>query len=232
MQPSNATSPSPGNGNLSEHLREQIEERIATGIYAPTSRLDEVKLAQAFGVSRTPIREALIQLQAIGLVELRPRRGAIVSEIAPDRLCEMFELMAELESMSARLAARRISNKEIKALQAAHLACVSAIESQDPDAYYHLNETFHYHIYAASHNQFLAEQASLLHRRLSPYRRLQLRVRNRMSTSFAEHDQIVQAIINGDAEDAARLIREHVVVQGDRFADLLSNLKALKTSVG
>jgi DNA-binding GntR family transcriptional regulator len=213
----------------SERLGDEIEERIATGLYRPGMRLDEQELADEFGVSRTPIREALIQLAAIGLVEMRPRRGAIVADIGPARLCEMFELMAELEAMCGRLAARRIDTSEQEALLAAHRACEAARNAQDPDAYYRLNEVFHHRIYAASHNGFLAEQATALHRRLRPYRRLQLRVRDRMNTSYSEHQAVVDAILAGNAELAAERLRGHVTVQGERFADLIASLSLLKS---
>jgi DNA-binding GntR family transcriptional regulator len=212
---------------LSEPLAERIEESIVTGAYAPGLRLDETELAAQYGVSRTPVREALIQLASAGLIEMRPRRGAIVAEIGPHRLVEMFEVMAELEAMCGRLAARRITQTEQQALVNAHQACRGARDGNDPDAYYRLNEQFHRTIYAASHNAFLAEQAIGLHRRLRPYRRLQLRVRNRMTASFLEHDSIVEAILAGNGELAAERLRGHVVVQGERFADLVASLSAL-----
>lgn len=210
-------------------LGEEIEERIVTGVYPPGMRLDEQELAAAFGVSRTPIREALIQLASIGLVEIRPRRGATVPEMSADRLCEMFEVMAELESMCGRLAARRILPAEQSRLQEAHQACEAARDAGKPDLYYQLNEVFHRCIYDASHNGFLAEQATALHRRLRPYRRLQLRVRNRMASSFTEHANIVEAIIAGRSEDAAALLRSHVVVQGERFTDLVATLRQMNS---
>lgn len=211
----------------SEQLVDEIEERIVTGDYRPGMRLDEQELADAFRVSRTPVREALIQLATAGLVEIRPRRGAIVAEVGPQRLCEMFEVMAELESMCCRLAARRITEAEQCALVAAHEACAGA---PDPDTYYRLNEVFHHRIYEASHNDFLAEQAKALHRRLRPFRRLQLRVRNRIKTSYGEHAGIVEAILVGDGELAAERVRSHVTVQGERFADLLASLAELKAA--
>ncbi|RTL25021.1 MAG: GntR family transcriptional regulator [Rhodocyclaceae bacterium] len=213
----------------SEQLGEEIEERIVTGVYPPGMRLDEQELAAAFGVSRTPIREALIQLASIGLVEIRPRRGATVPEMSADRLCEMFEVMAELESMCGRLAARRILPAELARLRDAHQACEEARDAGKPDLYYQLNEVFHRRIYEASHNGFLAEQATALHRRLRPYRRLQLRVRNRMQSSFSEHAGIVEAIVAGDGEQAASLLRAHVVVQGERFTDLVATLRQMNT---
>jgi DNA-binding GntR family transcriptional regulator len=212
---------------ISDKLREQIEEKIATGEFAPGSSLDEATLVEQYGVSRTPIREALIQLAAEGLIEIRPRRGAIVTSIGPTRLIEMFEVMAELEAMCGQLAARRMTDAERQELTTSHLACEDARANQDSDQYFYCNERFHAAIYAGSHNSFLREQANQLHRRLRPYRRLQLRVRDRMSVSYKEHHAIVNAITSGDAEAAALALREHVVVQGARFGDLLSSLSDL-----
>jgi DNA-binding GntR family transcriptional regulator len=210
---------------MSNRLREQIEEQIATGQLAPGSALDEASLADRFGVSRTPVREALIQLAAEGLIELRPRRGAVVASVGPARLLEMFEVMAELEAMCARLAARRMTAAEREALMRAHQACEAARD--DPDAYFYCNERFHAVIYAGSHNGFLAEQAAQLHRRLRPYRRLQLRVRDRMASSYAEHSAVVAALVAGDASGAATALRQHVSVQGERFGDLVATLSDL-----
>ena len=210
----------------SEQLRETIEERIATGRYQPGMRLDETELATEFEVSRTPIREALMQLAFSGLIDMRPRRGAIVAEITPHRLCEMFEVMAELEAMCGRLAARRMTAADQNALLKAHRTCEEAHKKNDPDAYYRRNERFHMLIYAASHNGFLIEEADALHRRLSAYRRLQVRVRDRMRTSYAEHSAVVEALISGNGELAAELLRKHVIVQGERFADLIASMSS------
>lgn len=214
--------------SLSEQLREDVEEQIVTGAYGPGARLDEVELAAAFNVSRTPAREALIQLGAAGFIEKRQRKGWVVAEISANRLCEMFEVMAELEAMCARLAARRGTEAEHQAILAAHEACRQACEAKDPDAYFRLNEDFHFAIYNASQNQFLIDQARGLQRRLRPYRRLQLRVRSRIGKSFEEHDAIVKAIMAGDADAASALLKAHVVVQGERFADLVASLEACK----
>ena len=212
---------------ISGQLRDLIEEQIATGELAPGSTLDEATLVERHGVSRTPVREALIQLSAEGLIELRPRRGAVVAAIGPARLIEMFEVMSELEAMCGRLAARRMTDKERAELVRAHQACEQARSDSDPEAYYLCNERFHFTLYEGSHNGFLNEQAQSLNRRLRPYRRLQLRVRNRMNTSFAEHDAIVRAVLTGDDEAAANTLRAHVVVQGERFGDLLASLAEL-----
>lgn len=222
----NTALPLASTNRLSEQLRDFVEERIATGFYMPGDRLDESELAAEFGVSRTPVREALFQLEMSGLVEIRPRRGAIVKNLSPQQLYEMFEVMAELEGMCARLASRRMSEDEVRALRLAHEACEEARQNGDPDKYYHLNKIFHESIYKGSHNAFLTEQALTLHRRLAPYRRLQLRVRGRMDKSLDEHERIVKAIEEGDENAAADVVRSHVVVQGDRFADLVSMMNS------
>jgi DNA-binding GntR family transcriptional regulator len=213
--------------NRSQHLRDAIEDLIATGHFRPGDHLDETELATRFQVSRTPVREALIQLASMGLVVIRPRRGAVVAEIAPQQLVEMFEVMAELEAMCGRLAARRMTPEDQATLLAAHEACHAACVAGDADDYYYKNEQFHDAIYAGSRNTFLAEQARTLHRRLRPYRRLQLRVRNRLATSYAEHDSVVKALLAGDGDLAANLLRQHVIVQGQRFADLIASLSEL-----
>src|SRR5207248_4235838 len=214
-------------GTRSERVRELIEEGIATGEFAPGMRLDETDLAERFDVSRTPLREALFQLASAGIVEMQPRRGTIVAEVTPHRLVEMFEVMGELEALCGRLSARRMSALDHQHLLEAHRACERAAQAMDPDAYYYQNEQFHQQIYDGSHNGFLREQATALHRRLRPYRRLQLRVRDRLPTSFREHEGVVEAIIAGDADLAAQRMREHVVVQGQRFADLIASLAGL-----
>ncbi|MDY7574871.1 GntR family transcriptional regulator [Actimicrobium sp. CCI2.3] len=210
--------------NRSETLREAIEEMIAIGKFVPGQHLDETELATQFGVSRTPIREALNQLMSMGIIVMRPRRGAVVADIGPQQLLEMFEVMAEIEAMCGRLAARRMTKTEHSALLAAHQACKEARDGTDSDDYFFRNEAFHEQIYAGSRNAFLADQARSLHRRLRPYRRLQLRVRNRTTASYDEHEQIVQSIIAGNSDLTVELLRQHITVQGERFADLIAAL--------
>ena len=206
-------------------LREQIEDLIVAGVLQPGAKLDESDLAARFGVSRTPVREALIQLASVGVVEIRPRRGAIVPAISAHKLVEMFEVMAELAGMCGRLAARRMSRADHVQITEAHECCRIAVENGDIDGYYVHNDRFHQLIHEGSHNAFLAEQAANLQLRLGPYRRLQLRVRDRIARSFAEHQQILNAILAGDSESSGEWLRKHVLVQGERFADLMAVLR-------
>lgn len=205
-------------------FKAQLEDDVVTGRLAPGARLNEASLAARFGVSRTPVRETLRQLAAQGLVEIRPYRGAIVSSPDPKSLMEMFEVVAELEAMCGRLAARRLTDESEKELTEALQACAGAAKNGDPDAYYYENERFHHALYKASGNAFLEEQAVSLQKRLAPFRRLQLRVRNRIINSQREHDAIVRAIISSDPEGAANALRSHVIVQGERFTDLMASL--------
>ncbi len=216
--------------NATERLRNELENEIATGRLFPGDRLDEVSLAARYGVSRTPIREALHSLAASGLIEVRPHRGAVVVDIGPERLLEMFEVMAELEAMCARQAARRISDAEHRELIEAHEACGIAEKAGDCDQYYAENARFHLVVYRSSHNSFLAEQARALHRRLQPYRRLQLRVRHRLATSYREHGEVIEAIAAGNGELAADRLRAHVRVQGERFTDLIASIRSLRNA--
>lgn len=205
-------------------LRDALEDDIANGRLRPGDRLDEVGLAERFGVSRTPIREALQQLSATGLVKIAPKKGAYVAEISLPRLIEMFEVMAELEGMCGRLCARRMTRSEYDALVDALQACQKAAEEGDTDTYYYENERFHTMIYQGCHNEFLGEQSRQLHMRLKPYRRLQLRVRNRVSRSLQEHEEIIAAIHAGDEARAEASLKAHIVIQGERFTDFVASI--------
>ena len=205
-------------------LRDALEDEIVNGILKPGDRLDEASLAERFHVSRTPIREAFKYLVGSGLVETLPNRGSFVASVGLPQLIEMFEVMAELEGMCARLATRRITDAESAELQLLLDGCARAEEKGDPDAYYYENERFHDCIYRASHNGFLVQQAKQLQMRLKPYRRLQLRVRNRAGTSLAEHRAIVDAILRGDEATAETCIKDHVRIQGERFTDFIATV--------
>ncbi|GGH36763.1 GntR family transcriptional regulator [Microbacterium album] len=205
-----------------EMLRDLIEQEIVTGAFAPGQRLDEVMLAERFGVSRTPVREALRQLAATELVEIKPHRGVFVRVIPIPEMLNMFEVMSELEGMCARLAARRRTEEQLRELDEARAECEATLATGDADEYYYANERFHSLLYAASGNPFLARMASSLQTRLKPFRRLQLRVPGRMGSSSDEHAAIVDAVRSGDAAEAERLAGSHVTVQGDRFSDFLA----------
>ncbi|KAF0674683.1 nitrate reductase 2 alpha subunit [Profundibacterium mesophilum KAUST100406-0324] len=207
-------------------IAEELEEMIFTGSYDNGDRLDEIRLAERFGVSRTPVREALQKLSVSGLVEQIPHRGVFVRQPGPVELLEMFEVMAELEGACGRLAASRIESDALDRLAVANETCATVAKVGDADAYYRANEGFHHLIYMQSGNGFLEAETRRLCRRLQPFRRLQLRLRGRMEQSLSEHDGILEALRDGDSERSGSLLREHVAVQGEKFHHLMIGLRA------
>jgi DNA-binding GntR family transcriptional regulator len=211
-------------------LRDELEQDIVTGTLRPGERLDEQTLAARFGVSRTPIREALMQLASAGLVELQARRGAFVASLSLREVIERFEVMAALEGACGALAARRLTDEERARLLQAHEACCREARSGNADAYYYANERFHQVLYDASHNGYLAEQTRQLHDRLKPYRRLQLRALSRVAASPAEHQAVVDAVLAGDGERAERMLKDHILIQGDRLSDFIASFSTAKVA--
>ena len=209
----------------SDQIAARLEEEILTGRFPPGTRLDEVSLAEEHAVSRTPIREAFQRLAQSGLVEHAPRRGVFVRQATAIEIMEMFEVMAEIEAVCGRLAALRSSEAAVAELRRTNAACRRAFEAGDADLYYEKNGVFHHLIYAQSGNRFLEQEASRLHRRLKPYRRMQLHLRGRLAQSMDEHEAIVAAIAAGDGTEAARLLRDHVAVQGEKFHHVLTQLR-------
>lgn len=209
-----------------DHILEDLEQMIVTGNFADGERLDEIRLSEHFGVSRTPVREALQKLVASGLVEQRPRRGVFVVEPGPLELVDMFEAMAELEASCGHLAAKRITEPKLAALQETNNLCKRAVAENDADQYYTHNEKFHHLIYDAAESSYLRDLAAKLQKRLKPYRRLQLHLRGRLEQSMSEHEAILRALSEGNSDRAAYELRSHVAVQGEKFHHLLNHLKS------
>ena len=216
----------------SAKIRDSLEQRIIEGELGIGKRLDEADLSKHYGVSRTPVREALQRLAESGLAEHLPRRGTFVSTPSLSELVEMFEVMAELECMAVRLATRRATSADIDALTESNEACRAAFEAGDTKGYYELNAAVHRQIYKMSGNSFLTVEAQRLHDRLRPYRRLQLRVRGRMGESMNEHDIILAAMRDGDGQQAVVTMRKHITILGERFNDLVSGFNLLMANNG
>lgn len=198
-------------GLLSDRIRNALSDAIAAGELAAGTALDEQLLADRYGASRTPVREALRQLAASGLVEIRPRRGVVVAQLTPQRIADMFEASAEIEALCARLAAYRMTPMERGALMDLHEESAAAVAAGDVDAYDRLNRFFHEALYAGTHNSFLAEQALALRERLAAFRRTQLRQGDRIHRSRDEHGEILTALAEGDGESAGRRMRAHML---------------------
>lgn len=193
-----------------EELRLQLADEIVRGQLAPGAPLDETEIARRFSVSRTPVREALRQLAASGLIETRAHRGAVVARPTLERLNSMFEAMAELEALCAGLAAERMSAVERARLEAIHEELRVLSHAGNPDRFHEVNERFHNAIYAGSQNDYIAEMTLATRVRVQPFRRAQFRNLGRLAKSHAEHDRVVVAILRGDRNGAASAMRAHI----------------------
>lgn len=200
-----------------ETLRLQIADEIVSGVLEPGAPLDEQELAARFGVSRTPVREAIRQLSASGLVSVRPHRGAVVALPTPRQLDDMFEAMAELEALCAGLAARNMTTPERRDLERLHEKLRLLVQQGDPGRYHEANEAFHAAIYAGSHNGYLADLTLMTRARVAPFRRAQFRATGRLGGSYQEHDAVVQAILRGDQAGAIEAMRAHIGIVKDAF---------------
>jgi DNA-binding GntR family transcriptional regulator len=232
VPPNNKTTESiRGNGRttLAETLRLQLADEIIRGILAPGVFLDETELAKRFQVSRTPVREAIRQLAASGLVETRAHRGSLVAWPSHERLIGMFEVMAELEGLCAAFAAARSTPAERQALATVHEELRAMIQSGDPQRYHEINEAFHATIYTCAHNAYLAEITTATRLRVRPFRRAQFRNLGRLAKSHVEHDVVVTAIMRGDRTGAAEAMRRHIKTvceEYEAYALSISSLRA------
>ena len=216
-------------GTRADRLVTEIAEAILAGQFAPGERLDEARLADSYDVSRTPVREALRRLAATGLIELRPRRGAIVTQITAESLNTLFVAMAEAEATCARLSAISMSPLERRRLGALHDEMGEIAGKGARVAYTEANQAFHTMLYAGAHNSVLEDFALGLRRRLEHFRRAQFRAPHRIARSHAEHGEIVRAILSGDAPHAHSAMLHHVTLVEIAYDKLAGGLsKAAK----
>lgn len=210
---------------LVDDLAAQIREKIMSGEYPVGTPLRQAELATTFGTSRTPIREALRQLQSGGLIELQPNRGAVVRVPVPWEIREVYEIRADLEALAARRAASRLDDSSLARLREANdamyrrstaLATGAPVDPRDANA----NDRFHSDIAAASGNsrleRMLTEINDAFPRNVSG--QLLLENSRHREENFAEHGQILDAIETGDARHAADLMRAHVLHAGEHLA--------------
>ena len=194
---------------------------IAEGRLAPGLALDEMQMARTYGVSRTPIREAIRRLELTGLVKARSHRGAVVAGLDEKELDDMFAVMAELEGLCAKWAALAMTVEERKQLEALHLGTMHFVKQNDREAYGRANAAFHEAIYSGAHNTFLSDLVLTIRRRAAPFRQMQFQGRGRLAKSHAEHGQIVAAIRGENAEGAFTAMRAHLAVVRSAVDDVL-----------
>ena len=208
-----------------EEIAAALEDEIVKGELPPGQRLDEQLLGKRFSVSRTPVREALRLLAASGLVTIEPRLGAIVARPTVSEIFDLFELVGELEAVAARLACERMGDHHREEITQTHDACRAAGRQGDADAYIARNDAFHAAIHTASENRALRDQIALLNKRLAPYRRFITFRPERKHAAEQEHEILAQALLAGDADAAARAMKEHVQMLADDAFVLARSLR-------
>ncbi|MES2978899.1 MAG: GntR family transcriptional regulator [Pseudomonadota bacterium] len=210
----------------SDKIRMKIEEAIKEGSLLPGDPIDDAELAVQYQVSRTPIREALIQLQAQGLVTSLPRGGMIVAKMDLQQLLSLWELLAELEGVTVRLACQRMTSEELAALVQAHESSRGVMEAEDVAGWQEANLHFHELIYRAARNPYLRQEVLRMRTRTGFYRRHAFGALGRITASFEQHRQIVEAFERRDAEGASEAMITHMRPASDAMGltDFIVNL--------
>ena len=212
----NATPEFPAASDLAAPaLYEQVAERLRNRIYAhelaPGAWIDEQALAQEYGISRTPMREALKVLAAEGLVQLKPRRGCYVTELSERDLDEIFPVMALLEGRCAFEAAQRANAAELAELARLHERLEKYAAESDTDRFFEANQAFHLAVQQLAGNRWLSQLINDTRKLMKLTRRDSLRLEGRLKQSLTEHRAILSAIQRHDANDAGRLMQNHLL---------------------
>jgi DNA-binding GntR family transcriptional regulator len=185
---------------LSQKISQRLAKDIVDGVLKPGAKLEEIVLAKRFKVSRSPVRDALRELAATGLIESQPRRGFSVATIDLAGLLDLFEAASEVEGLCAKLCALRAGMAEKKQIELVHSRARKAVLDGDADSYADLNESFHQSIYIGARNRNLHALAANLRQRLEPFRSQEFfNSGDRLQTSVAEHEVITKAILRADA---------------------------------
>lgn len=201
----------------SQALYMQVADKLRDQIYQhqlkPGDAIDEMALCERYGISRTPLREALKVLDSEGLIELIPRKGSFVRNMDIDELNELFPVMAVLEGLCAREAVENCAEDDLKQLNGMHEKLEAYVLEGNIDAYYEQNFVFHQAIQDLSGNKWLQRIIGDLRKILRLARHMQLTIPGRLEASLEEHRQIMQAFAHGDAERADQCMQNHLKQQ-------------------
>ncbi|AVO47977.1 GntR family transcriptional regulator [Melaminivora suipulveris] len=192
---------------LYEQVAEQLRQRIFRRELEPGSWIDELKIAEEFGISRTPLREALKVLAAEGLVTMKVRRGAYVTEMSDKDLHDVYHLLSLLERDAAAAVAANATPAQVQQLQTLHDELVAAAE--DRERFFSLNERFHMRLLELADNRWRSQVVADLRKVMKLNRHNSLFKRGRIDQSLSEHAAIMAALRARDAAAAERAMREH-----------------------
>lgn len=209
--------------SLATLAQQELERRIVSGEIAAGSKLNEVDVAAALGVSRGPVREAFSALSQAGLVRVEKNRGVFVRQVSLEEANEFYEVRAALEGLIGRLAARRISSDEINELRAVVKRMHQVQKTRRAEDYFLLNVEFHERLARATRNNALQANYRGVVNQLDLYRRATIeRSLENIPLSTQEHEAIVEAVAARDETRAERLLTEHVLVSRERLAAALA----------
>jgi DNA-binding GntR family transcriptional regulator len=194
---------------------EQIQQMIIEGALAPGTRLNERLLCEKLGVSRTPLREALKILAALGLVKLLPNRGAAVVQLTPQDIAETFEVISRLESMAGELACARITDAEIEEIRALHAEMLACHVRRELPAYYRANQGIHDLINRAARNEVLRQIYTTVNSRVKALRYSSNLDRERWDSAVREHATMIEALEARDGKRLAAILERHVLAKRD-----------------
>ncbi|MBL8336247.1 MAG: GntR family transcriptional regulator [Rhodoferax sp.] len=196
---------------LYEDVAESLRQRIFSRELAPGSWIDELKIAQAYGISRTPLREALKVLATEGLVTMKVRRGAYVTEVSDQDLAEVYHLLSLLESDAASVVAARASDAQLAELQALHqeLEAAALPGQQDREQFFRINERFHMRVLEMADNRWSRQMVADLRKVMKLNRHNSLLKAGRIDESLAEHRQVMAALARRDAAAAMASMQAH-----------------------
>jgi DNA-binding GntR family transcriptional regulator len=196
--------------SLHDEVVERIRDLIIEGELAPGARVPERLLCERFGISRTPLREALKVLAAEGLVQLLPNRGARVVALSAATVAEHFEVLAGLEALAGELACRRIGKRELVPIRRAHDAMVKSFAKADLSSYFKLNQEIHQRIVDAAGNATLKDLHEALAGRVKRARFMANLSEERWRQAVLEHEAIIEALEARDADGLARILKQHL----------------------
>lgn len=196
---------------LYQQVAERLRNRIFAHELAPGAWVDEQALAEQFGISRTPLREALKVLAAEGLVQLKPRRGCYVTEVSEQDLDEIFPVMAMLEGRCAREATLKASAADRQRLTDLHAELEQYAEANDADRFFEANQQFHSALQELAGNRWLGQLIDETRKFIKLTRRDSLNLAGRLKQSLIEHRGILAAVQQGDADEASRLMHDHLL---------------------
>lgn len=197
---------------LTDRVYESLREDILTNRLPPGTPLQEAAIARALEVSRGPVREALRRLAAEGLVDLIPRRGAVVSSLSREEFLDAYRVREALEVLAIRLATPRLTEEDLQELERLHEAMVQAAAANDVDAFFAANAAFHELFVDRSGNLILQDYYYPLVDQMRRYRLRSVSLRGGLLRSCDEHRAILDALRRRDAEAAAQLLSEHIRV--------------------